>query len=265
MRNQGVEFSIDGTVVESEAFSYDAQFNASYNKNELLSISTAADQIITGGISGGIGNQVQVLKEGDPINSFFTYEHVRDEDGTPLTEAEAAAMDTTQYVDVNNDGTINAEDRQITGNPRPDVILGHTSNLRYQNVDLSFTLRAQLGQQVYNNVASNYGNYNRIPSNQIPTNVHESVLETEFSAPQYLSDEYVEDASFLRVDNVTLGYTVTSIPSVEQLRIYGRVSNALLLTGYSGSDPEVYSAGVGIDNNVYPRARTWTAGINVRL
>jgi iron complex outermembrane receptor protein len=265
MRNEGIEFSIDGTVFESDAFSYDAQFNAAYNQNELLNISRAAEQIITGGISGGFGNQVQVLKEGEPINSFFTYEHVMDTDGTPLTEAEAAAMDTTQFVDVNGDGSINAEDRQITGNPRPDVILGHTSNLRYQNVDFSFTLRAQLGQQVYNNVASNYGNYNRIPSNQIPTNVHESVLETNFSAPQYLSDVYVEDASFLRLDNVTLGYTINSIPSVDRLRIYGRVSNALLLTGYSGSDPEVYSAGVGIDNNVYPRSRTWTAGINIQL
>ncbi|MCS3663789.1 iron complex outermembrane receptor protein [Salinibacter ruber] len=265
MRNQGVEFSVDGSVVNSGNFSYDAQFNASYNKNELLSISTAAEQILTGGISGGIGNQVQVLKEGEPINSFFTYEHVRDGDGSPLTESEAAAMDTTQFVDVNADGNINAEDRQITGNPRPDVILGHTSNLRYQNFDLSLTLRAQLGQQVYNNVASNFGNYDRIATNQVPTNVHESVLETNFQSPQYLSDEYVEDASFLRLDNVTLGYTIRSIPSVDRLRIYGRVSNALVLTGYSGPDPEVYSSGVGIDDTVYPRSRTWTAGLNIRL
>jgi iron complex outermembrane receptor protein len=266
MRNQGLEFSIDGRVFNSETFSYDAQFNASYNQNELLNLSRAAEQILTGGVAGGFGNQVQVIKEGEPINSFFTYEHVRDpNDGTPLTQSEAAALDTTQYVDVNGDGNINVDDRQITGNPRPDIILGHTSNFRYRQFDLNFTLRAQLGQQVYNNQASNFGYYNRIPTNQVPTNVHESVLETEFSSAQRLSDVYVEDASFLRVDNITLGYTFTSIPSVDRLRIYGRVSNAFVLTGYSGTSPEVYSAGVGIDNTVYPRSRTWTGGINIQL
>jgi len=134
-----------------------------------------------------------------------------------------------------------------------------------QGFDLSFTLRAHLGQQVYNNLASNYGNYSRIASNGIPTNVHESVLRTEFDSPEYLSDVYVEDASFLRVDNITLGYTFGELPGVDQLRVYGRVSNAFVLTGYSGPDPEVYSAGQGIDNNVYPRSRTFTGGISVQL
>ena len=76
---------------------------------------------------------------------------------------------------------------------------------------------------------------------------------------------YVEDASFLRMDNITLGYTVRSIPRVDRVRIFGQVSNAFILTGYDGTDPEVYSAGQGIDNNVYPRARTFTAGLNVQL
>jgi iron complex outermembrane receptor protein len=265
MRNQGIEISVDGSVVNSELISYDAQLNASYNRNELLDLSRAGSELPTGGISGGIGTTVQVLKEGEPINSFFTYIHKRAEDGTPLTDDEAAAMGTTQYVDQNDDGVINADDRVVTGSPQPDWVLGHTSNLRVQNFDLSVTVRAQLGQQVYNNLSSLYGNYNRISSNGVPSNVHESALETEFESPEYLSDVYVEDASFLRVDNITLGYTFGELPGLDQVRVFGRVSNAFVLTGYSGSDPEVYSAGQGIDNQVYPRSRTFTGGINVQL
>jgi iron complex outermembrane receptor protein len=153
----------------------------------------------------------------------------------------------------------------VSGSPQPDWVLGHTSNLRVQNFDLSVTVRAHLGQQVYNNLASNFGHYSRLSLNAVPNNVHESVLNTEFDSPEYLSDVYVEDASFLRLDNITLGYTFGEVPGIDQLRIYGRVSNAFVISGYSGTDPEVYSAGQGIDNQVYPRSRTFTGGINVQL
>lgn len=265
MRNQGLEFDVDASIVNSELISYDAQLNASYNQNELLDLAQAGSELPTGGISGGVGNTIQVLKEGEPINSFFTYQHKRGPDGTPLTDAEADEMGTTQFVDVNGDGTINADDRVVSGSPQPDWVLGHTSNLRVQNFDLSVTVRAHLGQQVYNNLASNFGHYSRLSQNNVPNNVHESVLRTEFDTPEYLSDVYVEDASFVRLDNITLGYTFGEVPGVDQLRIYGRVSNAFVISGYSGTDPEVYSAGQGIDNQVYPRSRTFTGGINVQL
>jgi iron complex outermembrane receptor protein len=265
MRNQGIEFSVEANVVNTDLISYDAQFNAAYNQNELRDLAQAGSELPTGGISGGVGNTIQVLKEGEPINSFFTFRHIEGPDGTPLTEEEAAAMDTTQYVDVNGDGSINADDRVVSGSPQPDWTLGHTSNLRVQNFDLSVTVRAQLGQQVYNNLASNFGHYSRLSLNQVPNNVHSSVLRTEFDSPEYFSDTYVEDASFLRVDNITLGYNFTEIPGIDRLRVFGRVSNAFVITGYSGSDPEVYSAGQGIDNQVYPRSRTFTGGVNVQL
>jgi len=276
MRNQGVEFSINGDAVRTEDFSWNVNLNASTNRNELLQIDLPGAQTagfqgeLTGGIAGGFGNNIQVLQEGEPVNSFFTFEHKRDENGDPLVDGvdhngDGDINDLDLYVDRNEDGELNTQDRYVSGNPQPDWILGHTSQFRYQNVDLSFTVRAHLGQQVYNNVASNFGHYSRIESNQIPTNVHESALENGFDAPQYFSDVYVEDASFLRVDNITLGYTVRSIPRVDRIRIFGQVSNAFLLTGYDGTDPEVYSAGQGIDNNVYPRSRTFTAGVNVQL
>jgi iron complex outermembrane receptor protein len=166
------------------------------------------------------------------------------------------------YVDQNEDGDINAEDRVISGSPQPDWNIGHTSRLSYGSFDMSFTLQAQLGRKVYNNIASNYGNYSRL-SDFAPSNLHESVLTTNFSEPQYFSDYYVENASNLRMSNVTLGYTLPTdgVSGIDRLRIYGTVQNAFILTGYSGANP----LAIGIDNNVYPRSRTFTAGINLQL
>lgn len=274
MRNEGVEVSVNGLVVQTDDFSWDARFNAATNANELLQINRVDDPdfqgVDTGGISGAVGNTIQILREGEPINSFFVYRHKRDENGNPIYEdvnGDGTINDQDLYEDVNDDGTINEEDRVVSGNPQPDWILGHTSRLTYRNVDLSVSLRAHLGQQVYNNVASNYGHFDRL-SDFAPSNVHVSALDYGFATPQYLSDVYVEDASFLRVDNIALGYTLRSIPSVDRVRVYGTVSNVWVLTGYSGPDPEVGgpgASGIGIDDNIYPRSRTFTMGASLRF
>ncbi|MFO8098382.1 MAG: TonB-dependent receptor [Salinibacter sp.] len=274
MRNEGLEMSIDAQVVNTEDFSWNFQANASTNSNELLQLNRGADEdfqgISTGGISGGVGNTIQILREGEPINSFLTYRHRRDDNGDPVYEDvndDGTIDEDDLYVDVNDDGTVNEEDRVVSGNPQPDWVIGHTSEFRYQNVDLSFTVRAHLGQQVYNNVASNYGHFDNL-RNFAPSNVHESAVENGFETPQYFSDVYVEDASFLRLDNVSLGYTVRSLPSVNQLRVFARASNVFILSGYSGPDPEVGGPGssnIGIDDQVYPRSRSFTAGINLQL
>lgn len=265
MRNEGFEFSINGLVLTTNDFSWNAQFNASTNSNELLSVTRAGEGIPTGGISGGVGNTIQIIREGEAINSFFVLRHKRDDNGDPLTDGvdhngDGAANDLDMYVDQNGDGVINEADRVVGESPQPDWILGHTSRMTYQNVDFSFTMRAHLGNHAYNNVASNMGHFSRL-TDFAPSNLQTSVLTTEFSNPQFFSDYYVEDASFLRLDNVTLGYTVKSLPSINQVRIYGTIQNAFVLTGYSGPDPEV----IGIDNNLYPRSRTFTAGLSVRL
>lgn len=265
MRNEGFEFSVDGMVLTTEDFSWNAQFNASTNENELLEVTRAGEGIPTGGISGGIGNTIQIIREGEPINSFLVYRHKENENGDPISDGvdangDGVANDLDMYVDQNGDGVINDADRVVGENPQPDWILGHTSRLTYGNFDLSFTLRAQLGNHVYNNVASNFGRYDRL-TNFAPSNLHTSVLTTDFQTPQFFSDYYVEDASFLRLDNVTIGYTVRDLPGVDRARVFGTVQNAFVITGYSGPDPEV----VGIDNNLYPRSRTFTAGVNVQL
>jgi iron complex outermembrane receptor protein len=125
---------------------------------------------------------------------------------------------------------------------------------------VSATLRAYLGAYVYNNVASNLGTYAEVGRGS-PYNLHRSVLETGFRTPQYLSDYYVEDASFLRMDNLTMGYSFEF--RGQPLRVFGTVQNAFTITGYSGVDP---TAGLnGLDNNIYPRSRTFAAGLNVRF
>jgi iron complex outermembrane receptor protein len=284
MKNQGVEASLRGTVIEREDFSWNAQFNAATNSNELLNVDIVEEGIETGGISGAVGRNIQIITEGEPINSFFVFQHKLDENGDPIYEdvnGDGVIDDRDLYRDVNDDGVINGEDRVVEGNPRPDWILGHTSQFRFLGFDASFTLRAHLGQQVYNNIASNFGHYSRL-GGTVPSNIHESALEFGFDEPLYASDVYIEDASFLRLDNITLGYSFgTFVPGVEQLRVYGSANNIFVLTGYSGPDPEVggpgagtgpdtgggspREVGLGIDNNIYPRSRTFKAGVNIQF
>jgi hypothetical protein len=165
------------------------------------------------------------------------------------------------YEDRNADGNITQDDRAPFHSPQPNWILAHTSNLGFRSFDASFTVRASLGNYAYNNLASSQGWYNLLNAAGGPVNLHSSVLETGFQDPQFFSDYYVEDASFLRMDNFTLGYTLPRIRQVQSARIYGTVQNVFTLTGYSGVDPE---AGLlGIDNNIYPRSRTFTAGVSL--
>jgi iron complex outermembrane receptor protein len=145
--------------------------------------------------------------------------------------------------------------------PAPKLIIGHSSYLTYGKLDLGFTLRAYLGNYVYNNVASSMGDYRELFAGTSPYNLHRSVLTTGFTVAQYLSDYYLEKASFLRMDNITLGYSF--IYHGQPMRVYGTAQNVFTITGYSGVDP---TAGLnGIDNNIYPRARTFTAGMTVRF
>lgn len=268
MRNRGVEFTLESRLLDDVGgFTWDADFNAAYNVNRLLSINSAGDgtdQIIVGDIAGGVGSRIQVLQPGVPVNSFFVYRHIRDANGNPVyadRNGDGNINEIDLYEDLNDDGAITQSDRRPFESPQPDWVLGHTSRLGYNGVDLSFTLRAYLGNYVYNNVASNQGNYASLTNSGGPVNLHASVLETGFVNPQYFSDVYVEDASFLRMDNITLGYRIPGPRSVRDLRVYGTVQNAFTLTGYDGVDP---TAGLnGIDNNIYPRSRTFSAGVSL--
>ena len=267
MRNTGIELSLSARVLDGgkDGFNWTADFNAGHNKNELTQINPfggASQRILTGLVAGGVGTFIQVLTPGQPINSFYVYEH-KLENGKPIyrdTNGDGNVNEQDLYVDQNGDNTINVDDRRPLNDPAPDWILGHSSYLNYGKLDASFTLRAYLGSYVYNNVSSNLGTYAEVTRGS-PYNLHASVLETGFVQPQYLSDYYVEDASFLRMDNLTVGYNLTW--RGQPMRVFGTVQNAFTVTGYSGVDP---TAGLnGLDNNIYPRSRTFAAGLNVRF
>ena len=282
MQNQGFEFSLDAQLFGGEPgdFYWIAGLVASTNDNELVSINPRAggETILTGGIAGGVGNFIQVLRPGEPVNSFYVYRHRRGDDGLPLyedTDGDGDVEDIEMYVDQETDpcdpddpsaglcadGVINQDDRVPFNDPNADWIFGHTSRMGWRAFDASFTLRAHTGNHVYNNVASNFGHYRALRYVDVPNNLHRSVLETGFEEEQYFSDYYVEDASFLRMENLTLGYTLDPFQSGQQVRLFGTVQNVFTMTEYRGVDP---LAGLnGIDNNLYPRSRTFIFGANV--
>ncbi len=268
MKNRGIEMSLSARILEpgqEGGLSWTAEFNASHNKNELTSINPfagQAQQILTGRVAGGVGTDIQVLQPGVPIHSFYVYEH-KLENGKPIyedTNGDNTINEQDLYVDLNGDNKIDNNDLRPFHDPAPKWILGHTSTMGYGAFDLGFTLRAYIGNYVYNNVASNLGTYSEVTRGS-PYNLHALVLETGFETPQYFSDWYVEDASFLRMDNITLGYTLNY--RGRPMRLFGTVQSVFTLTGYSGVDP---TAGLnGIDNNLYPRSRTFTGGLSVRF
>lgn len=260
VRNRGLEFMVDARLLEGGArgFNWSTNFNASRNSNELLTIGREGLSIIqTGGIAGGVGTQIQALIAHMPVNSFYVYEHRNGANGKPV----ATGPDTAMYVDRNGDKVINGLDLRAYHSPAPKWIFGHTSNMTWRGFDASTTLRAYTGNYVYNNVASNLGNYSVLTGAYAPVNLHASVLENGFTSAQYLSDLYVEDASFLRMDNLTLGYTFARLMQMQNARVFGTVQNVFTKTKYSGVDP---TASInGIDNNVYPRSRTLVGGLSV--
>ncbi|HEU5219891.1 MAG TPA: SusC/RagA family TonB-linked outer membrane protein, partial [Gemmatimonadales bacterium] len=268
MKNNGIEMSLSAAVIQGHknGFSWNMDFTASHNTNKLTAINPnlsdslqARQRVRVGGVAGGVGTTIQTLQRGVPVNSFLVYEAKLKADGTPVF-AEGAGADLAMYVDRNSDGKINEDDLRPFHDPAPRWMLSHSSYLSLNKFDLSFTLRSYLGSYVYNNVASNLGTYSEVTRGS-PYNLHASVLETGFKTPQYFSDYYVENASFLRMDNITLAYSFNY--RAQPVRLFGTVQNAFTITGYSGVDP---TAGlIGIDNNIYPRSRTFTGGLSLRF
>ena len=267
MRNNGLELSLSARILDGRGkglsgIGWTADFTASTNSNKLLAINPIAGsstQIPVGNISGGTGNYAEILTPGQPINSFWVcQQYYSDTTGKPVENTYLSLPDSTgkQTVVTGCDG----RSLRAYHSPTPTWILGHTSRLTYGKFDLSFTLRAWLGNYVYNNVAAG-GFVTQATVRYSPFNMSSSVLKTGFQNAEYFSDIYVEDASFLRMDNLTLGYSFQY--RGQPMRAYVAVQNVFTITGYSGVDP---TAGLtGIDNNIYPRSRIVTGGLSVRF
>lgn len=252
MRNRGIEFNMGVEAIKNENFSWEFNLNATHYKSEITNL--ASTSVLTGGISGGTGSTIQVHAEGYQPNAFYVYQQVYNQQGKPIEGV---------YVDRNGDGIINSGDLYQYKSPAPELLLGFSSRFTYKKWDLGFTMRASFGNYVYNNQASQFGNLSGIKANNYLQNIHTSYLDTQFDTPQYFSDYYVENGSFLRMDNINIGYNFPSfINENSKLRVFGSVQNAFLITNYSGLDPEVFN---GIDNNLYQRPRVYSIGLNFQF
>ncbi|MFA8433185.1 MAG: SusC/RagA family TonB-linked outer membrane protein [Marinifilaceae bacterium] len=261
LENKGFEVSLNALAISNNNFSWEIGLNAAYNENKITKLTNYDDPnyagIEVGGISGvGVGNYIQVNAVGHPLNTFFVYEQAYDQNGKPLEGI---------YVDRNNDGQINSKDKYYAGSPAPKWSMGFSSNFTYKNFDFGFNGRIGLGNQIYNNVLIG-ARYQELTINDYLTNLPSDIKNTKFETAQQYSDYYLEDGDFLRLDNVQLGYNFKNLKPFGaknfNLRVYSSVQNVFVVTNYRGLDPEINN---GIDNDVYPRPRTFVFGINARF
>ncbi|MFD2529141.1 SusC/RagA family TonB-linked outer membrane protein [Polaribacter marinaquae] len=254
--SQGIEFSIGGDIVSKENLNIDFNFNTTFIKTEIKELALNQDQLV-GGIAGGTGGTAQIHRVGFTPYSFFVYKQVYDNNGKPLEGT---------YADLNGDNLITDADKYIHHNGAPAITLGFASNINYKNIDLSFNLRANLENYVFNNVNSARAQYDLLENSSVVANLPTSVLQSNFNTTEnvILSDYYIENASFLRMDNIALGYTFKdAFKSNSSIRLSASVQNVFVITNYSGLDPEVFNN--GIDNTITPRPRTFTIGANIKF
>ncbi|GAA3996274.1 TonB-dependent receptor [Hymenobacter fastidiosus] len=258
LRNRGIEFNINGSPVRSADWNWDLNFNVAYNENEITDLGSQKEGFVgysVGGIPGNTGSFIQLNTIGAASSSFFVRKQVYDSNGRPLEGV---------YVDQNGDGIINPNDNYLYKQPAPKAVLGFSSNVAYKQLNLSFLLRSNVGNYTYNATAANLANLtNAQGSTAFLINIPSDINNTGFTTQQFFSDYYIQNASFLRCENITLGYNVGKIFSEKaNLRLSAAVQNAFLVTKYEGVDPEISG---GIDNNFYPRARTFTFGLNLGI
>jgi iron complex outermembrane receptor protein len=240
--------------------------NFSRNVNKITKLTAFEDPdyigFEVGDIRGGSDNQVQINSVGYATNTFYLFKQVYGTDGMPIEGL---------YVDKTGEGgTVDGNDlnRYHLETPTPDFLIGLSSKFEYKNFDFSFAGRISIGNYVYNNIKSDYAIYSRLYNQSgYLSNVHSAVTETNFYSAQYKSDIYLENASFFRMDHISVGYTFDNFFTDKlNARVNFTVQNAFVITKYSGLDPEISSATApGIDNNLYPRPRTFILGLNINF
>lgn len=252
--SRGIEVGLDGILVQNENFSWNINYNITFQDLEITSLSLGDNPnffIPQGGIGGGVGNTIQIWKAGYDPTTFFVYRQVYNEEGQPIEGA---------YADVNGDNQITEADRQPYKKATPDYFMGLTNSINYKNFDFSFTFRGNFNNYVYNNTQSGIGfiGAGTVTPQDYYSNLNANVLETNFQNNQLFSDYYIRSADFVRLDNVSLGYL---IPGEEvDIRASLTGTNLFVITDYEGLDPEISG---GIDNNFYPRTRNIVLGLNL--
>ena len=268
MENKGIEVTIGAKPIQAKDWYWTVDYNFTYNKNKITELVGGDDKsyfVPTGGIGGGTGVTAQAHAVGHPKSSFYVYQQVYDNAGKPIEG---------QVVDRNGDGTITEADKYYYKSPDAPVTMGLSSRLEYKNFDFGFTLRASIGNYVFNNLMS--GNVN-LSAGELYSSGNNFFGNRPVAALDYnwqtydleakLSDHWVQNGSFLKCDNLTLGYSFENLFPMGSYkgvsgRVYATASNVFCITKYKGIDPEVFG---GIDNNLYPRPISFILGLNLNF
>ncbi len=286
IQNRGFEIDITSHNLTGD-FTWDTKFNLAVNRNKVLDLGSSTDIYITSSKPMGTVSEeaYAVVREGESLGSLFGYKYIG-----VLQEGETYALQPNskpgdpKFEDVNKDGKIDSDDRTIIGNANPDVIFGLTNNFAWKGFDLSIFFQGSIGNDLLNMTRMNL-EWKRTPdalNRWTPTNTNTDIPRNGFYYSQYggyINDHFIEDASFLRLKNLTLGYTIPFKKVVSSCRVYFSAENLFTITGYSGWDPEVdtkaneatqsggsqqtANAGAGLDFNAYPSTRTYTVGLNI--
>ncbi|RKR83553.1 iron complex outermembrane receptor protein [Mucilaginibacter gracilis] len=257
--SHGVELNINAIPVKTKNLSWTLNYNIAYNKVSITNLYLVPNPtsvgVQTGGISGGTGNYVQLNALNQTPGTFYLYKQVYGANGKPLEGV---------FADLNGDGAITAADRYLYHSAAPPVTMGFSTQVNYKKWSLSTVIRANIGNYVYNNVDANLATGGSIINNVgVVNNATTGIYGSGFTGYNYLSDYWVQNASFVRMDNAGLGYNFGNLFNNHiNLRAAFNCQNVFVITKYTGLDPEVYS---GIDNNTYPRPRTFTVGLNIGL
>ena len=253
LENTGIEFTISTRPIVTQDLTWSSDFNIAWNHNKITKLTAGDDPdyfIATGGISAGTGGTIQAHKVGAPAYSYYVYQQVYDQNGDPIEG---------QYVDRNGDGQITEADKYLYHSRDPKVVLTWNNTVNYKNWDFGIVLRANIGNWVYNDFEA--ANVSKSSTASVPLSnlMANRFLFNDLGVKGVQSDYFVRNASFLRCDNITVGYTWPSLlNNALRLRLYGAVQNPFVITKYNGLDPEVFS---GIDNGVYPRPITVSMGV----
>ncbi len=255
--NRGVELDLNYIALQTKDLFWQIGFNGAYNNNIVTKL-TANDTpeykgVPTGGYSGGNGNTIQRFMVGEPVRTFYVWQQIYDTDGKPIPGL---------YADRDNNGVVDENDKYCFKKPAPDFTFGLNTNFTWKNLTVAASAHANVGNWVYNNNLSQFSYMNDLWTNNFTANRLAAVQNVPFYSAEYESDYFVENASFFKMDNITVGYTFPHIFKAAErnasLNIFATVQNVFVITGYSGIDPEVFS---GIDSNLWPRPRTYVAGL----
>ena len=272
VRNQGLEMLISTYHEFNKDWRLDASLSLSTNRNEVLSLGPGQEQIL---YSSGLSDPSFIVKVGEPIGSFYGYKVLgifqsqEQFDSTPHLENANQGVGDFIYADTNNDGKVNEDDRVILGNANPDFTWGLNGTVSWKNLDFGFGLEGKHGQQVFNAthryLAEAWGNNLSV---YLDDNAPRPVWAYGTKSHTRPSSWHVENASFVRIRNLTLGYTFHNLAFLQKLRIYVSATNPFTFTDYSGYNPEVSNGGTnaitaGEDFGNYPVSKSFVGGINV--